>query len=408
MPETVVDRFLRYVQIDTQSKPDVEQVPSTEKQFDLAKLLVKELQEIGIEDAHVDDHCYVYATLPPTEGYENKKVLGLIAHMDTSPDAPGKAVPMIWKDYDGKTIELPVDDVKITPEENPELSKYIGQDLITSDGSSLLGADDKAGVAEIVAAMERVISEGIPHGKIRIGFTPDEEVAKGTAFFDVEAFGAEYAFTMDGSEPGELENENFNAATAIFNIKGYNVHPGYAKDKMRNSIRAASFLASLIPKEEAPETTDGWEGYLHPFSVTGTVEDSTVKVLIRDFSEEGMEKFREYLRTVPEKVTDIFPGIEVDLEIKESYRNMKEVLDKHPHVMEVALQACRNAGMEPKVKNIRGGTDGARLCFMGLPTPNVFTGGINFHGKQEFISIQSMEKAVEVIIEMVKLGAEIE
>ncbi len=406
MAESVTEKFLRYVQIDTQSKEDVEQVPSTEKQFDLARLLADELKAMGLDDAEVDEHAYVMATVPATVGMENAPVLGLIAHMDTSPEAEGKATPIIHENYDGGNIELPEGDVVISPEENPELKNYIGHDIITSNGSSLLGADDKSGVAEIMTAVERMIEDGTPHGKIRIGFTPDEEVAKGTAFFDVEKFGADFAYTIDGGEIGQVEEENFNAATGIFTLTGYNVHPGYARDKMVNSMRAMGYLVTLLPEDVAPETTDGYDGYLHPHHFDGSVDVSNLKVLIRDFTDEGMAEKALVLKAIRSKVQETYPKVSVKLEIKDSYKNMKSVLDQHPHVMEIAKQACTNVGIEPNVHNIRGGTDGSRLCYMGLPTPNIFSGGINFHGVKEFIPVSSMEKAVDVIIEIAKLSAE--
>ena len=407
MVESVEDRFLRYVKIDTQSQYDIDKVPSSDKQFTLAKLLVEELKTLGLTDAEVDDHSYVMATLPASPGLEEKSVLGLIAHMDTSPDAPGKANPMIWKNYDGKEIKLPKGDVVISPNENPELKNYIGQNIITSDGESLLGADDKAGVAEIMTALEIMANDtSIKHGKIRVAFTPDEEVGKGTEFFDVGKFGAKFAYTIDGGELGEVENETFNAQTAKIKFKGYNVHPGYAKGKMKNSIKAAGYFITLLPTNITPETTEGWEGYLHPNSLNGSVEETVIKVLIRDFKDEGMKEKKRILEDIKKKVMEKHLGIEVDIEIKESYKNMKIVLDEHPDVLGIAMEACKRAGVEPKLKNIRGGTDGAKLCFMGIPTPNIFAGGINFHGKKEFIPIQSMEKAVKVIIEITKLVAE--
>jgi len=406
MAESVTDRFLRYVQIDTQSKEDVDEVPSTERQFDLARLLVEELAAMGLEDASVDEHCYVMATVPATEGLEGAPVLGLLAHMDTSPEAAGKAAPMVWKDYDGGNIELPEGGVVISPGENAELKNYVGHDIITSDGSSLLGADDKAGVAEIMAAVERMIEEKAPHGRIRIGFTPDEEVAKGTAFFDVDAFGADFAYTIDGGEIGQVEEENFNAATGIFTLTGYNVHPGYARDKMVNSMRAMGFLMTLLPEDVAPETTAEYEGYLHPHNLNGSVDVSTLKVLIRDFTDDGMAEKGLVLKAIRNKVRETYPKVDVQLEIKDSYRNMKSVLDQHPHVMEIAKRACLDCGIEPIIHNIRGGTDGARLCYMGLPTPNIFSGGINFHSVKEFVPISSMEKAVDVIVAIARLTAE--
>ena len=290
---------------------------------------------------------------------------------------------------------------------NPELKDYAGQDIITSDGISLLGADDKAGVAEIMTALEIMANDdSIKHSRIRVAFTPDEEVGKGTEFFSVDKFDAKFAYTVDGGEVGQVENETFNAATATFRFKGYNVHPGYAKDKMKNSIKAAGYFITLLPADMAPETTEGWEGYLHPHAFNGDVEETVVKVLIRDFKDKGMEIKKVILGEIRRKVQVKFADIDVNLEIKESYKNMKAVLDKHAHVLDIAMEACKRVGVKPKLKNIRGGTDGARLCFLDLPTPNIFTGGINYHGKKEFIPIQSMEKAVKVIIEIAKLSAE--
>lgn len=407
MVESVEDRFLRYVKIDTQSRYDIDKVPSSDKQFTLAKLLVEELKTIGLNEVEVDEHCYVMATLPASPGLEEKSVLGFIAHIDTSPDAPGKANPIIWKNYDGKEIKLSKRGVVITPNENPELNNYIGQSIITSDGESLLGADDKAGVAEIMTALEIMANDtSIKHGKIRAAFTPDEEVGKGTEFFDVGKFGAKFAYTIDGGELGEVENETFNAQTAKIKFKGYNVHPGYAKGKMKNSIKAAGYFITLLPPDITPETTEGWEGYLHPNSLNGSVEETVIKVLIRDFKDEGMKEKKRILEDIKKKVIEKHPGIDIDLEIKESYKNMKIVLDEYPNVLGIAMEACKRAGVEPKLKNIRGGTDGAKLCFMGIPTPNIFAGGINFHGKKEFIPIQSMEKAVKVIVEIAKIAVE--
>jgi tripeptide aminopeptidase len=393
--------------VDTQSQDEVEKIPSTDKQFTLARMLVEELMQIGLSDAEVDEHCYVMATLNATSGFEDKPTIGFIAHMDTSPEAPGNTDPMIWENYDGGDIKLPKEGTVITPSENPEILDYKGQTLITSDGASLLGADNKAGCAEIITAMERMANDpSIVHGKIRVAFTPDEEVGKGADLFDVKKFDCQFAYTMDGGELGEVENETFNAATATMKFKGYNVHPGYAKDKMKNSMRAAGYFITLLPQDMAPETTEGWEGYLHPHHLTGSVEESQVKVLIRDFKQEGMDEKGKQLEEIRQKVKEKYPDIDVVLEIKESYKNMKIVLDEHKHVLEIAMEACRRIGVDPKLKNIRGGTDGARLCFMGVPTPNIFAGGINFHGKKEFIPVPSMESAVNVICEIAKIVAQ--
>lgn len=401
MKPEVLDRFLRYVRIDTQSKDGVESIPSTEKQFDLAKLLVKELRAMGLDDATVDEHCYVTATVPPNT--PSDKVIGLIAHMDTSPEAPGKDVePRIVKDYGGGDLVLPGDPKQIIPEE--QLIGYVGEDMVTSDGTTLLGADDKCGVAEIMTAVSRMCEEPtIKHGTVKIAFTPDEEVGRGVDHFDVKGFGADVAYTLDGGEIGEIEDENFNAYEANLRIKGYNVHPGYAYGKMVNAIRAAGDFISMLPKDRAPETTKDREGYSHPIAFSGDVSDVKLKMLVRDFTDEGSQALKGVLRDKAEELERRYPGAEISLEIKESYRNMKERLDRHPEVMEHAIKAIETAGIEPIRKPIRGGTDGARLSFKGLPTPNIFAGGVNFHSVREFVPVSSMEKAVEVILDLVGL-----
>lgn len=399
MQPEVLERFLRYVKIDTQSKDEQEQFPSTEKQFDLANLLARELKELGLEDASVDENCYVTATLPGNT--PGKVVVGLIAHMDTSPEAPGNDVkPQIVANYRGGDILLPGDPDEAIPAE--QLEKYVGQDIVTSDGTTLLGADDKCGVAEIMTAVSMMVRDSsIKHGTIKIGFTPDEEVGRGVDKFDVEAFGADLAYTVDGGELGEIEDENFNAHAANLRIKGYNVHPGYAYDKMTNAIRAAGDFISMLPKDMAPETTKEKEGYLHPVAFSGEVGNVRLKLLIRDFTEEGAAELEGILRDNAAELEKMYPKAEIELEVTESYRNMKEQLDKHTHIMDNAIKAIEMAGIEPIRKPIRGGTDGSRLSFMGLPTPNLFGGGINFHSVREFVPVQSMEKAVEVILNLV-------
>ena len=401
MQPEVLDRFLRYVKIDTQSKDEQEQFPSTEKQFELANLLARELKELGLEDASVDENCYVTGSLPGNT--PAKAVVGLIAHMDTSPEAPGNDVkPQIVANYKGGDISLPGDPEQVIPAE--QLDKYIGQDIVTSDGTTLLGADDKCGVAEIMTAVSRMVQDpSIKHGTIKIGFTPDEEVGRGVDKFDVEAFGADLAYTVDGGEIGEIEDENFNAHAANLRIKGYNVHPGYAYDKMTNAIRAMGDFIAMLPKDKAPETTRKKEGYLHPVTFSGEVGNVRLKLLIRDFTEEGATALEGILRDNTAELEKMYPKAEIELEVTKSYRNMKEQLDKHPHIMENAIKAIEMAGIEPIRKPIRGGTDGSRLSFMGLPTPNLFGGGINFHSVREFVPVQSMEKAVEVILNLVGL-----
>jgi len=410
MTREVVERFFRYVKIDTQSKDGAEdEYPSTKKQFDLLNLLVDELTEIGLQDVVIDQYGYVTATLPSNlPGGNEAPVIGFLAHVDTSPEASGEGVrPVIHENYQGGKIVINREkDLILDPDENPVLKDNIGNDIITSDGNTLLGADNKAGVAEIMTALDQMVrNPSIPHGKIRVGFTPDEEVGNGTKFFDVEKFGADFAYTIDGSILGEVENENFNAATAIFKLQGYNVHPGYAKDKMKNSIRALGDIITRLPREIAPETTEKREGYLHPHQCTGSVDYSEIKVLIRDFERDGMEQKRAILERVRTDVAEIHPDVKVELEIKDSYRNMRIKIDKDPRVMEYAMKAVRMAGIEPKRNIIRGGTDGARLSYMGLPTPNVFTGGRNFHSVKEWIPVPAMEKAVEVIVNISRLAA---
>ncbi|MCK4614736.1 MAG: peptidase T [Thermoplasmata archaeon] len=413
MTQEVVERFLRYVRIDTQSKEEVEDAyPSTQKQFDLLRLLMEELAGIGLEEVEIDDYGYVTATLPSNLPPRKKApVIGFLAHVDTSPEAPGKGVnPVVHENYQGGDIIINKEKgLVLTPDENPVLKDNIGNDIITTDGTTLLGADDKAGVAEIMTALHYLSEHPeIPHGKIRIGFTPDEEVGNGTKYFDVKRFGADLAYTIDGGRLGEVENENFNAAMATFKLKGYNVHPGYAKDKMKNSMRALGDLITRLPRDMAPETTEKREGYLHPHHCNGGVDYSELKVLIRDFEEQGLKEKKVLLQKMVDEVSDLNPGVKLELEIKDSYQNMRFQIDKNPRVVEYALKAVRMAGIEPKLNIIRGGTDGARLSYMGLPTPNIFTGGRNFHSVKEWIPVQAMEKAVEVIVNIAKLFGELD
>ncbi len=411
MTREVVERFLRYAAIDTQPKEGVEdKYPSTKKQFDLLNLLVEELKDMGMQEVEIDEYGYVTATLPSNlpQG-SDAPVIGFLAHVDTSPEAAGDGVkPVIHENYQGGPIVINAEkELILTPEENPVLNENIGSDIITSDGTTLIGADDKAGVAEIMTAMNHLISHPeVTHGKIRVAFTPDEEVGNGTKYFDVEKFGADIAYTIDGSVLGEVENENFNAATGIFRLKGYNVHPGYAKDKMRNSMRALGDIITRLPQDMAPETTEDRQGYLHPHHSTGGVDDSELKVLIRDFEISGMEEKKSLLKGIREEVAGLNPGIEIELEIKDSYQNMRIQIDKDPRVMDYAMRAVTLAGIEPKLHIIRGGTDGARLSYKGLPTPNIFTGGRNFHSIKEWIPVPAMEKAVEVVVNIARLYAE--
>ena len=405
-----MDRFLRYIRIGTQSEEGVEdRYPSTEGQLELLRLLVDELKEMGMDEVEMDKYGYVTATLPSNlpEG-KNPPVIGFIAHVDTSPEAPGDGVkPVIHENYQGGEIVINEEKgLVLTPEDNPVLKDNIGNDIITTDGNTLLGADDKAGVAEIMTAMHFLLEHPeIPHGKIRVAFTPDEEVGNGTKFFDVKKFGADLAYNMDGGTMGEVENENFNAAMATFRLEGYNVHPGYAKDKMKNSIRALGDIITRLPRDMAPETTEKREGYLHPHHAEGRVSLSELKVLIRDFDLEGMEEKEALLKRIADEVSTLNPGVKVSLDIKESYKNMRYQLDKDQRVVDYALKAVEMAGIEPKLNLIRGGTDGSRLSYMGLPTPNIFAGGQNFHSVKEWVPVQAMEKAVEVIVNIARLFA---
>ncbi len=408
MKETVLDRFLRYVKIDTQSAEGVEDFPSTAKQFDLLKLLRDELTDLGLEDVELDKHGYVTATLPanlPPDHPAPDKVpaVAFLAHVDTSPDVTGKDVkPQIHQNYQGGDIQLPGDPEQvIRAADNPQLKTAVGCDIVTTDGTTLLGADDKAGIAEIMTALDRFISDpSLHHGPIKIGFTPDEEVGRGVDFFDVEKFGADIAYTLDGSVLGEIEDETFNASGALFKIQGINVHPGYAKGKMVNALRVAADIVSRLPFNMSPETTEKREGYLHPHGIEGGTDQAMLKVLIRDFDLEGMEEKGKQLGLIRDEVAAAWPGAKIDLEIKESYRNMRLKLDEDPRAVEYAMEAIRRAGYEPHKELIRGGTDGARLCYMGLLTPNLFAGGVNFHSKLEWVPVQWMEAAVETIVKL--------
>ncbi len=404
---TCVDRFLKYVAYDTQSDPESETFPSTEKQKVLANTLVEELKDIGLQDVELDNWGYVTGTLPGNT--ENVPTIGLICHMDTSPDVSGKDVkPKIHKGYKGGDIVLGDSGIVIKEEENPDLQKQIGNDIITSDGTTLLGADDKAGIAEIFDALNYFITHPeVKHGTIKVAVTPDEEVGKGADHFDVEKFGAEFAYTIDGESAGEVEDETFCADSVILTVNGVNVHPGYAKDRMVNSIKLASAIIDQLPKHAlSPETTEKRQGYIHPHYFSGNEENTTVKFLIRDFTVEGLKEKENMLKEICDTVLAHYPKASFDFEIKEYYRNMKYKLEEAPEVVDVALQAVERAGLTPLRHAIRGGTDGARLSYMGLPTPNVFAGGHNFHSKQEYISIQDMQKAVDVIINIVKIWEE--
>lgn len=403
--EKVTDKFLRYVKIDTKSDEDSKTFPSTEKQFDLANLLVKELLEIGLSDASVDEKGYVMATLPSNND-KDIPTIGFIAHMDTSPDMSGENVsPKLVKNYDGGDIVLNDEkNIILSPKDFPDLKDYIGKTLITTDGTTLLGADDKAGIAEIIAAVEYLINNpDIKHGAIKIAFTPDEEVGQGADYFDVEKFGAKYAYTLDGGPVGELEYENFNAAGAKIYIQGRNVHPGSAKNKMINSMEIAMELNAMLPQEQKPQYTEEYEGFFHLTDIKGDVEETIVRYIIRDHDREKFEQKKKLITKVVEFLNVKYGDNTLTLELKDSYYNMKEKIEPVMHVVDIAKKAMEDVGVTPRINPIRGGTDGARLSYMGLPCPNIFTGGHNYHGKYEYICIESMEKAVDVVLKIIEL-----
>ncbi|MFW5714066.1 MAG: peptidase T [Brevefilum sp.] len=404
----VVERFIRYIKIDTQSARKAEAFPSTEKQLNLAKLLVEELKELGLDDATVDEFGYVTATLPANTEREDVPVVGFLAHMDTSPDFSGEGVkPQFVENYDGGTLVLNTEKaITMSPEEFPALKKYIGRTLITTDGTTLLGADDKAGAAEIMTAVAYLHDHPeIEHGKIKIGFTPDEEVGTGVDHFDVEKFGADFAYTVDGGEVGEVQYENFNAAGAEVTIHGRNVHPGKAKLKMRNALLIGMELNDLLPVFERPEFTEKYEGFYHLFLFGGTVEEASMTYIIRDHDREKFEEKKRLIQEAANYINEKYQDKIIEVETKDQYYNMREQVEQHPQIMEFAIQAVKDVGLTPKIKPVRGGTDGSRLSYMGLPTPNIFTGGHYGHGKYGFIPTFAMEKAVETLVQIAELVA---
>ncbi|UVF18681.1 peptidase T [Microvirga terrae] len=409
MAASVTDRFLRYVVIDTQSDAKSQSQPSTEKQKNLGRLLVEELQEIGISDAHLDEHGYVYATIPATTSKNNVPVICFCAHMDTAPDFSGTGVkPQLVRNYQGGDIRLPGDPSQvIRVADHPVLDDLIGHDIVTSDGTTLLGADDKAGIAEIMAAAEFLISNpDVRHGTIRILFTTDEEIGRGVDKVDLKKLGADFGYTLDGETAGTIEDETFSADAVEIGIKGVAIHPGFAYGKMENAIRIAGNIVARLPREMAPETTKGRDGFIHPTGVTGVMEKASLSFIIRDFTEEGLKSKETLLEGIVKDVMQAYPGSSYTFTVKEQYRNMKVVLDRKPEIVEYAVEAIRRAGMEPVRGSIRGGTDGSRLSFMGLPCPNIFAGGHAFHSPLEFVSSQDMEKAVTTIVELAKLWEE--
>jgi len=405
-----VERFLDYVKIDTQSCEDSDSYPSTPGQLDLLRLLQKQCIELGLDDVTMDVHGYVFATIPGTSDNPGVPVIGFLAHVDTSPEMSGKEVkPIVHRAYDGGDLVLPDSpDTLIRADDNPALADQVGNDLITASGTTLLGADNKAGVAEIMAAAEYLLQHPeIRRGPVRIGFTPDEEVGTGTKFFDVERFGACCAYTMDGETLGELQVETFSADAMTVTFHGRNTHPGFAKGRMVNAIKVAARFIDSLPREgNSPETTEGYDGFLHPYMMTAGVEETRVKLLVRDFDTAGLAEREALARRLALEAAADFPGASAEVLVEESYRNMKEVLDRYPEVRDNALEAIRRAGLEPRIEPIRGGTDGSKLSFMGLPTPNVFAGEHNFHSRFEWISTADMHKAVEVIIELCRVWEE--
>ncbi|NLX80217.1 MAG: peptidase T [Proteiniphilum sp.] len=403
----IVDRFIKYVKIDTQSDENNAQTPSTQKQFNLAKEVEREMIEMGLTDVSLDEKCYLMATLPANTD-KDVPTIGFVAHFDTSPDMSGENVkPRIVKGYDGNDIILNEElGIVTSPKDFPELLKFVGEDIIVTDGTTLLGADDKAGIAEIMNAMQYLINNPqIKHGKIRIGFTPDEEIGRGADHFDVEKFGADWAYTMDGSEIGELEYENFNASVAKISIQGRNVHPGYAKNKMINALHVANELVQMLPVSERPEYTEKYEGFFHLIGINGTVDEATVSYIIRDHDRNIFENRKMQMEQAVAFLNARYDN-RLTLEQRDQYYNMREKVEPVMHIVDLAHQAMTELGINPIVKPIRGGTDGARLSFMGLPCPNIFAGGMNFHGRNEFIPVSALEKASQVVVKIAELAAQ--
>lgn len=403
----VEERLLKYVSYWTTSDEECRQIPSSERQFELGKVLEQELRDLGLEKVTLTDHCYVYGLLPATKGYADKPAVGFISHMDTAPDFSGKDVkPQIIPDYDGNDILLKGSGAYLKVSDFPTLKTLKGRTLITTDGTTLLGADDKAGVSEIMTAVEQIITEKIPHGDIWIGFTPDEEVGSGADLFDLDYFKAKFAYTVDGDYEGEVAYENFNAASASFEITGVNVHPGEAKDIMINAALVGCEIASLLPENETPAHTEGREGFYHLIDFSGDIAHAKVNYIVRDHDKATFEKRLDTLRGIEQKMNEKYHADTVKLNIQHSYSNMLEVIEKNEYVVAIAKKAIKNVGLEPVSRPVRGGTDGARLSFMGLPCPNLGTGGYGFHGPFEHISVEGMDTAVSVIKEIVKITAE--
>jgi tripeptide aminopeptidase len=410
MPSAVLDRFLRYVGYDTQSREGADAYPSTPGQLVLLRDLVSELRAIGLADASMDEHGYVTATIPATTRKQHVPVIGFIAHVDTSPEMSGVGVkPLVHRGYDGGDLVLPDDpEAVLRAADSPYLAECIGHDIVTASGLTLLGADNKSGVAEIMTAAEYLLAHPeIPHGAVRIAFTPDEEVGQGTKYFDVPAFGAHCAYTIDGGPRGELEFESFSADAMSITFRGFNTHPGFAKGRMVNAIKLAARFIDRLPADRlSPETTEALEGFVHPYVVQASVDRTTVKLLVRDFVTTGLAHKERWLEALAQEIVASVPGASAESRVEQSYRNMREVLDNHPLVVDCARAAIARAGLPVQERAIRGGTDGSRLSFMGLPTPNIFAGEQNFHSRLEWVSVQDMEKAVEVIVELAKVWEE--
>ncbi len=405
--QALIDRFISYVTVDTESDPESKTTPSTQKQWDLANQLVAELKRIGMQDVTIDEHAYIMATLPSNVNHD-VPVIGFISHFDTTPDFTGANVkPQIVKNYDGNDIVLnQAENIVLSPDDFEDLLLYMGQTLITTDGTTLLGADDKAGITEIISAMEYLINHPeLKHGKIRVGFTPDEEIGRGAHKFDVAKFGAEWAYTMDGSQVGELEYENFNAAGAVVTVKGKIVHPGYAKGKMINSMYIATDYINSLPRMETPEHTEDREGFFHLYSVKGEVDSTKLQYIIRDHDKDHFEARKEMMHKLAEELNAQYEKEVVLVEITDQYFNMREKIEPVMHIVDIAEEAMKRAGITPLIKPIRGGTDGSQLSFMGLPCPNIFAGGHNFHGRYEYVPVESMQKAIEVIVNIAQLTA---
>lgn len=397
------ERLLKYAAVDTPSDPASGNNPSSDCQFTLANILVEELKSLGVDNAEVDEKCYVYASVPATAGYENCKSLGFIAHMDTAPDFNGRGVkPQVIENYDGNDVRLGESGRVLKVKDFPELAGLKGRTLITTDGTSLLGSDDKSGIAEIMTMVERILSENVPHGKICIGFTPDEEIGAGADYFDVEKFGAEIGYTLDGGMEGEIEYENFNGAGAKVIVHGNNVHPGTAKDIMVNAQLVAMEFNGMLPADETPAATEGYEGFFHLTNMEGCVETANLQYIVRDHDRKKFEGRKALLSKNAELLNEKYGAGTVELELKDQYYNMKEMVEPHMHLIEYAKEAAREVGIQPKVLPIRGGTDGARLSFMGLPCPNLGTGGFGFHGPYEHVTAEGMELCVEMILKIVE------